>query len=129
MAYDSVMDISLQLNIDDISGLAAEDMELSLAQTPLPESMALSKSCAVDPILNDEPTPRKQPDLRPQLPPEGFAALNQPFSKFQIRGQNDINLTNLKSTFATLPDIKAILLKNQGMILGSLQLIYIHFTS
>lgn len=38
MASDSIMDISLQLNIEDISALAEEDvdMEVSAAPTPAP---------------------------------------------------------------------------------------------
>jgi len=100
---DSIMDISLQLNLDDISALAAEDMEFSVAQAPLPEDVMTPTK------LSDE-TPSSQ-DFSHLV--TSFAPRKQ-FSKLI----SDERLPSLKKFLASNPDVKSITQQSRENIQG-----------
>lgn len=97
------MDISLQLNLDDISALAPEDMEFSVAQAPLAEDVMTPTK------LSDE-TPSSQ-DFAHHV--TSFAPRKQ-FSKLF----SDERLPSLKKFLASNPDVKSITQQSRENIQG-----------
>ena len=100
---DSIMDISLQLNLDDISALAPEDMEFSLAQAPLPEDvMTLTKLS--DETLSSQDFTHRVTSFAPR--------------KQFIKQISDERLPSLKQILVSNPDVKSIIQQSRENIQG-----------